>query len=125
MEQATHLIRGVRNEEDREYSLQLLQTFGKPERIKKSTPIYQDEQYKQTSSTEYKKAFAVLAWSQDTQLPEVYNFLNIELIMQNCKKVLWDALITSNIKKLEWDIVEYFDLVSDLEQGWWYRNLVL
>lgn len=125
MDKASGLVRWIRNEEDRNYSLDLLSKFWKPEWLDKAIVTYQDPAYIEISSAEYKKAYALL-YNEWYQLPNIYDFLDSEKIGKTCTNLLHDAWdISDNILKLKGEIVEYAELVRDLTKSWRYDDLWL
>lgn len=121
---ADYIIRWIRSQEDVDYSLNLLDRIGNPDRIKKWVPIDQDEIYKNVSSTKYKIAYANIS-EKISSFPKIYSFLDKELIDKKCyERKEWKNINQNESKILENNIMDYFWLVSDLERKWRYKNII-
>jgi len=118
MHNADMIVRWYRFEADLEYSLQLLEKLWNPAWIDKALLIEQDPQYRNISSTVYKKAY----WVVSTPFPEVYSFLSKESIDAYCKNI-WRESDGERHIAAEQEILHYFNLVSDLEKKGWYDKL--
>ncbi len=117
------IVRGIRNEEDLKYSLNLARLVPNLSVVDKLVKIEQDINLSEVSSSKFKKAF-VTFYENWHQLPVIYNFIDSKIIYERCKEDsrIKDIPLSNDLLK---KIIEYMERVEKYEKLGYFKDIPL